>query len=167
MAVGWNETAGEQFAPVVDDQMQLKAKAPAHRTPPACRPTEKNLVLVNASIIAHRHKGRIDETDPATLPKQVGQIAAQQSGHTRNELHEPPIAHQVRKLGAQMHLHMLGVVRLEGAVLTLVKMNQKGHHFTWTQPSGTSPMFAIPQALRFHFSTHCLVEIIDMAVKFE
>src|SRR5579862_7606945 len=92
------QTTTEQFATVVDDQMQFEAKAPATRAASARGETRKDLVLMNAAVVAHRQEGRVDETDPRAASKQAEQVGAQAREHTRHELDEARVTDQRRKL---------------------------------------------------------------------
>ena len=144
--VARRQTEGEQFAPVVDHQMEFEAIEPAHRglAAPGIRP--EDAMLVDARVVADRQRGRVDEADAragAALGVQIDRERHQHAGH---ELDEAIVADQLGKLGAQVHLDILGVERLEGAVARLLEEDHDGHDLARMQPGGPLAPLRCPAA---------------------
>ena len=168
MTVGGRQTTGEKVAPVIDNQMQLEAKVPAHRAASPRCPTEEDAVVMDTMIITDRKESRIDETDATTAPEQTREVGAQQRGDARDELDKAGIADQTGKFSAEMRLDIFGVVRLEVAILALMKVDQDRHDFTRTQLSCSSTMaFPIRHLLRLQRWGDTLIKVIDMAIQFQ
>jgi len=110
--------------------MQLEAEKPAHRSLAPRRDPGKHLVPLDAPIIAHPDGRGIHEANAGAVSQASEQIATQQRQRARHELHEPSVADQVRKFGAQVNEYMLGVVGFESAILALMKVDEDRHDFT-------------------------------------
>src|SRR5215210_2373630 len=65
---------------VVEDEVQLEAKEPAHRGLATLSKTGKDLVPVNAMIIADRQGGGVDVVEPGPGPQ-----VAEEEEHQRHE----------------------------------------------------------------------------------
>lgn len=126
------QTTGQQAAPVIDRQMQLEAKEPAHRSlaPPGIG--GKDPMLTDPFGVTDLQGGGIDKTDPGAGSKSALPVGQQRNQHPGNERDKASVTDQVRKFCGQMHLHMFRIVRLEGAIVGLVKMHENGHHLAGT-----------------------------------
>ncbi len=167
-AMRGRQTATEQFTAVIDHQMEFEAETPTARATSARRQSRKDLVLLNAPIIADGDEGRVNEADAGAVSKQAEQIGAEQREYARGQLDKACVADQVGKLSAQMLLDVLRVVRLETAILALVEVDQDGHDFAVAQVSGSvSLSLSSAEPLRFPRRRDLLTEIIDMAEQFQ
>jgi len=89
-------------------------------------------MLIDTLGITDGKRGGIDETDPGAGTIATLQVGQQRQQHSGNEGDKAGIADQMRKVLGEMHLHMFGVIRFEGALVRLVKVDQNGHHLTGT-----------------------------------
>ena len=88
---------------IIDSQVQLKTKEPAHTRLATPGINRKDAVLADPFGITDRKRGRIDEADAC-----AGSIAGLQIGehwhqHRWNKGHKPLITDQMRKLTRQMN----------------------------------------------------------------
>ena len=158
----------QQFTAVIDDEMQLDTKEPAHRCLPARCPAIKDLVTVNPSIVTDGERGGIDKGDATPV------TAAALQKHTKwfekrgQQLNEPFVADELGKFSTQVDLHILGVVGLEIPIPGLMKVDHDGHHLAFTQFSRSYPLplSARQQLLSPHWRKR-LPEIIDAAEQFQ
>jgi hypothetical protein len=67
--IAGSQDDAEQFASVIDDEMQFEAKDPIDRSFAPRREVFKHLVLLDAAVMADLDTGRIHKTDAATLAK--------------------------------------------------------------------------------------------------
>ncbi len=105
------QAKSQQFALIINDQVELKTREPADRGLAAGGAPGKHLVLVDASIMADRKRRRVDETDAgasAQLGMQIGHQWHQDRGH---QLDEALIANLRGKLVVQVALDVLDVIR--------------------------------------------------------
>ena len=127
VGVAGRQTEGEQFAAIIDDQMQLEAVESADRGLAAARIDPKDAVLVDAGGMADDERGRVHETDSGAFSKLGVQIDRERHEHARQQRDDAGVAHQVRELAAQVHLHMLGVEGFEGAIARLLEEDEDRH----------------------------------------
>jgi hypothetical protein len=80
------------------------------------------------------------EGDASAIAHAVAQISAQPDEHRGQELDKACVTDQARKLSAQALLNIVRVVRLEIAIMRLMKMDQNGHDFAHTQTSFSLPL---------------------------
>ena len=64
--VAGGELPGQQFAVMIDDQMQLEAEEPANRVLAPLRQPSKDAVLMDARILADGNRSRIHKADAGT-----------------------------------------------------------------------------------------------------
>ena len=67
----------EQRAAVIDDEMELEAKEPAHRGFPAGSEVPKDFVLGDAAVMADGERGRVDEGRAGTGAIALAQVGTQ------------------------------------------------------------------------------------------
>src|SRR6266508_1815997 len=127
--------ASQEFTTLINDQMQLEAIKPAHRTLAALGELSKHLVSMYPMVITNQQGGGVNEGKSVTAPVQALQISAQRSQYRRHQDHKTLITHQFRKLASQMLTDMFGVIGFEISVLRLMKTNNNRHDFTDTQLS--------------------------------
>ncbi len=116
VGVARSAAEGEQFAAVVDDQMQLEAVEPAYRRLAAPGVHGKDAVLVDAGGMAHRPRGRVDEANAATLPQLGMEVDGERDEEARHEFDKVAVAQNTWKLLAQVDLDVLGGEPFEGAL---------------------------------------------------
>lgn len=80
--------------------------------------------------------GGIDEADPAAWAELGVQRDRQGQQDPRHEGDNARVADQVRELGAQLGLDVLGGEALEGALARLLEEEQNGHALARTQLRG-------------------------------
>lgn len=68
MPIEGGEVDREQFARIINHQIQFEAKTPAHRAFAASSNPLKDFVLIDAGIVADGDEGGIHKADPAALP---------------------------------------------------------------------------------------------------
>jgi len=141
VGVARSETEGQQLAPVVHDQMEFEAVKPTHRGFAAARVGAKDPMLVDARGMADGERGRVDEADAAAaaLSALGVQIDREREHDSGEQLNEAIVADEVRELGAQMYLHMLGIEGFERAVTGLLKEDGDGHDLTGMEPRPPFP----------------------------
>jgi hypothetical protein len=130
--------------------MEFEAVKPAHRrlAPPGVDP--EDMVLVDASGVANRPCRRVNEADPGAVAILGVQIEGEREEDARQQLHEAIVTHEVRELGPQMDVDILGIKRFEGAVAGLLEEDRDGHDFARMYAGGASPLpaccqqFALP-----------------------
>ena len=59
--IAWREREVEQFAALIENQMQFEAKEPADRGFAACGQSCKNFVLLNTAVMANSEAGRVQK----------------------------------------------------------------------------------------------------------
>lgn len=111
VGVAWRETKGQQFAAIVDHQMQFEAVEPAHRGLATTSVDLKDTMLVNARVMTDGQCGGVDEADAGALTQLGVQVDGQRREHPRQELDEAGVAHEPRELATQVDLDVLGVGR--------------------------------------------------------
>ena len=96
------------------------------------------------------------------------QIGEQGYQRGRREFHKARITDQGRKLGAQMPLHLVGVIGLERAIVGTMEPDQNRHDFAQTQLRGPLALDRPAGQLQLQPFRHELAtEIIDMTKQFE
>jgi len=128
--VAWGQATRQQVASVIDGQMQLEAKEPAHARLATPGFRSKDAVLADPFGVAHCQRRRVDEADACASPISALQIGQQGNHHLWDQGHKARVTEQTRKFAAEMHLDIVGVIRFEGSIVRLVKMNENGHHLT-------------------------------------
>src|SRR5579859_5028 len=128
------EAEGEQFAAVVDHQMQLEAIEPADRGLAAGSVAGEGAVLVDARSLADRQRRRVNEADAGTGTELMVQVDDERHQHGRQQFHEAGVADQLQKLATQMLLDVLGVERLERPVVRLLEQDRNRHDLAGMQP---------------------------------
>ncbi len=132
---------GHQIAPVVDDQVQLKAVEPAHRRFAALGDAPERLVAVDASVVADLQRCGIDKGNAVGRPEPAPAQEHQQRGHCpTHELDEAAVADQPRELGTQMLTDVLEVIILEGPVSRDMKVHHECHHLAQTEAGRFDPL---------------------------
>ena len=125
--VARRDAEGQEFAPVIDDQVQLEAVEPAHGGFAPAGHLLEHLVAVNAAVVARHQGGGIDEGQAGVLaPAGVQENAHGHQGR-RNQRHKSSITQQVGKLAPTVPAQLQQVERLEVAVLGLMEIDQNRH----------------------------------------
>ena len=114
---------GQQFAPVIDDEMELEAVKPAHGGFAATGHLLEDLVAMNAAVVAHHQGRRIDKGDPGVLAPASVEIDAQRHQGGGNQGHKPIVTQKVGKLAPAVRTHLQQIKGLEVAVLRLMELN--------------------------------------------
>lgn len=106
-------------------------------------------MLPEAPVVAGCQRGRVHEAEGPTRSAACLQVGAQGYQHRRNQIDKAGVTDQCWKLGAQMDGDIRRVVRLEGAIVGLVEMDQDGHHLARRQVPGlpTRNLPHLPQAM--------------------
>ncbi len=94
--------AGQQFAVVVDHELQLEATEPAQRGFTALGQVTKHAMLANTAFVADRQRGGVHERAPATGAQAGLEIGAEGPKGARDEFHKALVADGVRELATQM-----------------------------------------------------------------
>ena len=134
----------QELALIIDDQVELEAIEPADRGLATSSTAVKDAMGVDASVVTDGKGGGVDKADAATLTQlgmQIGHQRNQDSGH---QLDKARVAHQDRKLTAQMTVDIFGIVGFEGAVVRLVEQDENGHDFTGMHVGQTDAL-ALPR----------------------
>src|SRR5690242_21239113 len=114
----------QDLALIVDDQVQFETVEPANRGLATSGPSIKDAMGMDASVVTDGKGSGVDKADARTLTQlgmQIGHKWDQDGGH---QLDKARIAHQDRKLAAQMTVDVLSVVGFEGAVVRLVEQDE-------------------------------------------
>lgn len=147
------QTDGQEFAPIIDDQVQFEAVEPADRGLATPRIDLEDPVGMDTSVVADGEWRRVNEADPRTRPILGMQIGHQRHDDARQQFDQAWIAEQVGKLGVQIDTDMLGIERFEGAVARYLKQDQHRHDLTRMEscrPLALSPirqLFLLPYRL--------------------
>lgn|SRR5579875_1288 len=165
--VAWRQTTSQQFASIIDGQVQFKPKEPSHARLAAPGIGGKDAMLTDPLGITDCQGRRINEADAGAGSKAALEIGEHRNHHGGNERDKAWITHQMRKFLRQMHLNMFGVVRLEGSIVRLMKMNQNRHHLTWTELARTLSLFASLHLGGFPVWLKAYHEVIDITKQFE
>jgi hypothetical protein len=125
--VAWGQTKGQELTLIIHDQVQQTAIKPADRGFATSGLPGKEPVLLNTRVTADSQLGGVNEVDDRTTPQLRVQIGHHRHQHGGHQLDKARIAHQARKLAAQMTVDVLGVVGFEGSVMDLLKQDDKRH----------------------------------------
>jgi hypothetical protein len=107
------------------------------------------------------------EADARAGPKSALQVRKHRNQHTWNESDKALITHQARKFTSEVNLDMLGVIRLEGPIMRLMKMDQNRYHLTWAELTRAFSLFASLQPAGFPVRLKAQQEVIDSTKQFE
>lgn len=147
--VARSQTTRQQLTSIIDGQVQFKAKEPAHArfaTPGIHR---KDAMLADPFGVTDLQRSRVNEADARAGSIAALQVSEQGNQHPWHESNKALIAHQMRKFAAEMGLDMLDVVRLERAIVRLVKMDQNRHHLTWAELTRPRSLLATLRSASF------------------
>ena len=118
----------DDFAPVVDDQVQLEAIEPSHRALALGRPPLHRLVLLLALDVAgDQRRGVYDGNTRALAQGACLQEQQQMEGNLRLALHETVVGDGVRELLAHVLAYVTQIKRLEVTEMTCVEQHEYGH----------------------------------------
>lgn len=120
--------------------MELEAVEPADGGLTASGIDPEDAMGMDARVVADAQAGGVDEADAGTRSQWGLQVHRERHEHAREQFDEAGVADQLRELAPQMDLDVLGVERLERAVLGLLKEDGDGHEFTRMHPSCPAPM---------------------------
>lgn len=165
--IAWGQTTRKSLALVIDRQVQFKTEEPAHAALATLGIRREDAVLADPFGITDFQRRRVDEADPGTRSIAGLQVGKQRKHHRRDECNEARITHQVRKFLPPMYLDMFRVVRFEGSIVRLVKMDQNRHHLAWTELSCTLSLLACCQMASFPFWLKGEPKIIDSTKQFQ
>ena len=98
--VAGGDPEGEQFALVVDDQVELETVEPAHRGFAAPGDVLEDFVAVNAALVADHQRSRIDEGEPGVLASAGVQVDAHRHQSGGDEGHKAIVAQQIGKFAS-------------------------------------------------------------------
>ena len=164
--VARGDLEGQEFALVVDHQMELEAVEPAHGGFAAPGDLLEDVVTVDAAIVADHQRGRVDEGDPGVLAPAGVQVDAHRHQGGGDQCHKPAIAQQVGKLPPTVPAQMQQVKRLEVAVLGLMEIDQNRHDLAEGQPRGPPALArAVRQEWAMPGREEQPAEIINVAKK--
>ncbi len=121
IAVAGRQTEGEQVALIIDHQVQLEAKEPANGSLATSRSSGKDPMLMNASVVTDFQRGRIDETDTGTVNELCMQVGDQRYQQGWHQFDKAMITHYRGKFAAEVNLHVVGVICLEGTIVRLME----------------------------------------------
>ena len=136
----------QDLALIIDDQVQLEAIEPADRGLATSSTAVKDAMGVDASVVTDGKGGGVDKADAATLTQLGMQIGHQWNQHGGHQLDKARVAHQDRKLTAQMTVDIFGIVGFEGAVVRLVEQDENGHDFDWDACRSNACAGAVPMS---------------------
>lgn len=158
------DAEGQQFPALVDDQMEFEPIKPAHGGFAPTGDFSEHLVAVDAAVVAHHQRGRVDEGDPGVLAPAGVQVDAHRHQSGGDQCHKPAIAQQVGKLPPTVPAQMQQVIRLEVAVLGLMELDQNRQDLAEGQPRGPLPLpCTIRQELAMPSREEQSAEIINVA----
>lgn len=127
--VARRELAREQLPLVVDDRMQLAARAPAQRRFAPLHAVTQAALPRDTAIVADRQRRRVHQRAARAVPKADLHVGAYGADNGRHEGHESLVADGVGKLRAKMTEDIGQVLRGEVAKAHLVKMDHDRHDF--------------------------------------
>ena len=139
------EGHAQQFAPVIGEQMHFEAVEPTHASLSSHRQASEDFVSMNTMIIADGQSGAVNETDARAASIVLVQVGPQHQQHAGHEFHKSVVAHQFRKLPAQVTHDITCVECLEVPKTHLMKVNEDGHDFALVQMSRSSSHSPIAQ----------------------
>jgi hypothetical protein len=165
--IAWGQATSQQLASVIDCQVRLEAKEPAH----ACLPTSgirsKDAVSTYPFWVTDLQRSRVNEADARAGSISALQVSEHRNQHAWKEGNKTLITHQMRKFAGEVYLDMLGVIRLKGPIVRLVKMVQNRHHLTWAELTRTRSLLASSQSASFPVRLKAQQEVIDITKQFE
>lgn len=141
IGVAWRQATRQQFASVIDRQMQFETKEPAHARLPAPGVRRKDAVPTDALGIAHFQRGRVDEADACAGSVSAPQIGQQGDHHLWDQCHKARLAHLPRKFAGEVNLNVFRIVRFERPIRRLVKMDENRHDLAWPHLSCSLTLF--------------------------
>ena len=118
----------QQVATVADDQVQLESEEPSHRGLPSPGDALKDLVGVDAGVVADPQRGRVNEAHSAHLAATGSQVVQQRPQDAGDKLDEAAVARRSGKLSGPVAAHVLRVVALEVAVPPGVVEHHQNRH---------------------------------------
>jgi len=120
----------QYLAFLVQQQVQLEAVEPSHRTFPHLRQTPEDLVVVvDALVLADTQRGGIHVGDTCAFPKTEH---LQHDGHRESlllhQFHEAVVRHGLRELALHVLAHIVDIEVLEVAERSVMEQHHDGHH---------------------------------------
>ena len=115
--MGWGEIKGEQFTQAIDDQVEFEAKEPSHTALTSLGNTSENPIAADTLVVADRQWSRVNKGNPGRLPEPTTQLESQGGLRRSHQFYKAAVTDQTRKFYAQMLTNVLGIVRLEIAML--------------------------------------------------
>ena len=128
--IAWRQATGQQVTAIIDGQVEFEAEEPTHAAFAAFGIGGKDAMLTDAPGITDFQRGRVNEAEASARAISALQVGEHRYHDARNEGDKALITDQIRKFAGQMYLDMFGVIRLKGAIVGLMKMDQNGHHLT-------------------------------------
>src|SRR3954453_5710011 len=107
--------------------MQFEAVEPAHTAFPTLRQPGKDLVRVDATIMANPDRETVNELNAGRLAFAGLQIRAERQQRERNQLDKAGITGQTGKLRSFPRQHRPKIKVLKGAVVRSMKPHQDRH----------------------------------------
>jgi len=161
--VAGGEFDGEQFAPVVNDQMQLEAEEPASRGFAALGDIAEHAMRMDAMRVADFETCGVDEGDAGGVAHMREQERAQRRQGGADLLHKALVGRQAGKIGAIV-VQAEQVEVLKGPKMRKVKEHQNGHHFAYAKTARPIALaFGINQQFRIFRRRH---KVVDLAKDF-
>jgi len=113
--------------------MQLEPEEPIDRGFASCGKSLKHPMRMDATVVTHLQTGRVEKADATAGAKAVLEIGAQWQQDRGHPTDKAAVAHQLGKRSWPVHAHMIQVIVLEGAIVSLMKANQNRHHLAQAQ----------------------------------
>lgn len=136
IGVAGSQLEGQYFPQIIDGEMQLESKKPAHGGLSTLSQTGEHFMTADALVVADPKRCRIDKTYSRTLSGQVLEIGAEGNQRGRNPFHEAVIAGQRGKFPVPM-IEQRQVEMLKVPIISHMKQNQHGHDLTERHRTGT------------------------------
>ena len=128
--IAWSETTSQQLASIIDGQVQLKPKEPAHARLATFGIRRKDAVRCDPFGITDLHRSRVNKADACASSIATLHIGEQGNQHRWNQGDKALITDQMRKFAGQMNLDMFSVIGFKGAIVRPMKMDENGHYLT-------------------------------------
>jgi len=133
IGVARRQAERQQFATIVDDEVELEPREPAHGGLATTRIDSKDAMLGDPGIVTDGERGGVHEADPRATTQLRLQVDGERQQDTRDQGDEAGVAHQLGELGAQLGLDVVRVEAFECAVARLLEEDQNGHDLARTQ----------------------------------
>ena len=128
--------------------MEFKPIEPARRALPTRRPSIKDFMGMDATVMAHPQRGGIDEADAGARASPPSlEVDRQGEDHLAGKLGKAVVRNQSGKQVPQSLLHLADVEFFEGTYPGKVEQHLGGHDLGGGKPAGFEPGFALCRQL--------------------